>query len=255
HVLLRLNETTTNGIDSTFARNVKGVDHEELEKTIVASFPIHLVLPTSRFIFDDLTRLRAGAPEKTPGNALIERQLIDLKRVLEHVAERMVNEDVGGAEKFLEQLFFNKILAFSELPPEVQYPGQHRSGSTARCANISPTTCSPCPRSTDPERCHGRGARLQRALPGLLEETLVGHADGDGPRSRASRGEKPGLGGGQLPDGPLAFVFQEHSAGLAAAIDRTQEEDLDKAADLISRLGPIGAEVLLEALTDSKDRR
>ena len=230
------------------ARNVKVVDHEELEKTIIASFPLRLVLPTSRFIYDDLTRLR-DALDKDPDNAMLERKLNDLKRVLKHVAERMVSENVPGVEKFLEQLFFNKILAFAELPPEVQYRvNTVRLGREVR--EHLPDYLQSLAESTDPDDALVVLRAFKRVLPGLLEENCWDTIAEIARVVAKAAADNPGLDGG-----PVAFIFSEHSAGLAAAFDRTKKEDLEKVSDLNSRLGPIGVEVMLKALTDSKDRR
>jgi HEAT repeat protein len=235
------------------ARNVKGVDHEELEKTIIASFPLRLILPTSRFIFDDLTKLRT-ALDVEPDNAPLERQLNDLKRVLKHVAQRMVTEDVAGVEKFLEQLFFNNILTFAELPPEVQYRvntvklvrdvREHIGDYLLALAD-----------STEPDDVMVVLRSFKRVLPGLVEENSWEALSEIARGAEQCALEKPNLGGGQLPDGPVVFVFAEFLTAIAESLDEAKKEDLDKVADFLPRLGPMGVQVMLKALTDSKDRR
>ena len=78
------------------------------------------MLPTSRYIFDELNHLRELNVE-TPDNPILVRRFAGVKRILIWVSRRLVLADVSGAQSFLEQLYENEILTFEELPEDVQY--------------------------------------------------------------------------------------------------------------------------------------
>jgi hypothetical protein len=102
------------------AQHVKNIQEEDIEKVIIEAFPMDTLLPTSNFIFKELNRLREiGA--KDPDNPAVKRRFAGVKRILKWVARRLVLADVRGAQRFLEELYANGVLAFDELPADVQY--------------------------------------------------------------------------------------------------------------------------------------
>jgi len=102
------------------ARHVKGLEAHDLERTIIDAFPFSILLPTSRFIFKELENL-IKEQAIHPDNKILKRRLSAVKRILKWTAKRVVSEKAPGAQKFLEGLYFNNILAYEELPQEVQF--------------------------------------------------------------------------------------------------------------------------------------
>ena len=234
------------------ARHVKAVDSEELERTIISAFPLRMVLPTSRFIFDEMDRIRSRL-EKEPDLEVLLRRLTDVKRILKHIAGRMVAEDVGGAEKFLEQLFFNEILAFEELPVEVQY----RVNTIRLARDLKehlPEYEHALAGAADPDEAMLVLRSFKRVLPGLLAD-----ANWDTTLEMVNLLERasavsPAFRTGQLPEDPLRFIAEEHQAALASAFLSVKKEDQAAASELLVRLGALGLEVFITALVESKDR-
>ncbi len=101
------------------AKHVAVIDTEDLERTIISSFPMEILVPTSEYVFEELKRIE-GELEKNPGHpALIER-LEGVKRILKWVSRRVVVEGISVNDKFFEQLYNYKILDFEELPDTVK---------------------------------------------------------------------------------------------------------------------------------------
>jgi len=234
------------------ARAVPGVDHVELEKTIITAFPQRMVLPTSRFILEQLARIQE-ALRKAPEDPVLVRRQLEVKRILKHIAGRMVDENIAGAEKFLEQLFYNKILLFAELPPEVQY-----RVNTVRLTRDVKEHLPDYEQALRQARDADEGLvvlrSFRRVLPGLFADgswdtvnELIAGIDRAAPLS-------PALRTGELPANPLVFIFHEHLDALSAALDRTKKEDQGRAAEAVARLGPTGVELLLKVMIESKDR-
>ncbi len=101
------------------ARKVQDLDPEDLEKTIISCFPMELLLPTSEFIFTEMTTLK-GELEKHPDAEALKNRIEGIKRVLKHISLRVVEEKIEEGMDFLEQLYFHEILTFEELPEPVQ---------------------------------------------------------------------------------------------------------------------------------------
>jgi HEAT repeat protein len=235
------------------ARQVADLNPEELEQTIIASFPMSMLLPTSRFIFEELSRLKAES-ESRQDSAALERRRSGVKRILKHVASRVVRESVPGAEKFLEQLFYNEVLAFNELPPEVQY-----LVNTMRLLRDIRDHFTEYEQAIeearDPEDALAILRAFRRVLPGLIEEnswpTVLEIAR---IVERAASQNRLYLGGAGLPADPMIFIFHEHIAAMAAAYDRADKDDRPALAETVSRLGPTGVEIMIKVLADSQDR-
>lgn len=101
------------------ARNVSAVDAEDLEQTIVKTFPMEILLPTSRYVFEELTRLKEELVHKPDHKGLINR-LESVKRILKWIAARVLDEKMDAGNTFFEQLYFQEILTFDELPEMVK---------------------------------------------------------------------------------------------------------------------------------------
>jgi len=101
------------------ARHVEGLQAEELERTLIQHFPMAILLPTSEFVFAEMKALKAELDKKLD-SPLLQDRLNGIKRVLKFISERVLQEAVEGGEAFLENLFFQEVLRFEELPKSVQ---------------------------------------------------------------------------------------------------------------------------------------
>lgn len=235
------------------AKHVSDVDPEELEQTIVDAFPMPILLPTSKFIFEEL-RVLKKKKEENPDSHNLAKRYSGVRRVLKWVAKRVVMEDVPGADKFLEDLYFNEILAFEELPPEVQYrintlkladevrknPADYVGGLEA--ANTADDALVFL-------RC------FRRVVPLLLEQndwaTLPLTANAVAKVAAKSSHFQPGP---DYPADPMDFVFQESLPGMAEAYQKIERADREKIDAIIPKFGPAGVELLIKVLAESNDR-
>ncbi len=101
------------------ARHVSAVDAEELEQTIVKTFPMEILLPTSRYVFEELTRLKEELVQK-PGHKGLTNRLDSVKRILKWIASRVLTEKMEASNAFFEQLYFQEILSYDELPEQIK---------------------------------------------------------------------------------------------------------------------------------------
>jgi HEAT repeat protein len=101
------------------ARQVEGLKAEELEQTLIEHFPMAILLPTSEFVFAEMKALQAELDQK-PDSLPLQERLGGIKRILKVISERVLKEEVAGGEAFLENLFFQEVLRLDELPPAVQ---------------------------------------------------------------------------------------------------------------------------------------
>jgi hypothetical protein len=101
------------------ARHVAAVDTEELEQTIVKTFPMEILLPTSQYVFDELTRLKEELVQK-PGHTGLANRLESVKRILKWISSRVLAENLEASNAFFEQLYFQNILKYDELPDPIK---------------------------------------------------------------------------------------------------------------------------------------
>ncbi len=101
------------------AKHVAVIDAEDLEQIIVKSFPMQILLPTSKYVFEELTKIEGELKEK-PGHPALLARMEGVKRILKWVSQRVVVEGIEGSERFFEQLYFYNILKFEELPEAVK---------------------------------------------------------------------------------------------------------------------------------------
>jgi hypothetical protein len=117
------------------AENVSEMKPEDIENIIVEAFPLQLLLPTSRYTFEELERIQKIKAEQ-PDSPTINRRLSGIKRILKMIAGRVAVANVPGVFAFLEQLYQNSILAFKELPVEAQYLVNTRKMASDITANF-----------------------------------------------------------------------------------------------------------------------
>ena len=134
------------------AQHIEDLEAEDIEKVIIDGLPLNSLPATARHLFEELDRLRkmkADNPEIPP----LDNRFAGIKRILKRVSRRLVQEDVHGAQGFLEKLYLSQVLSFEELPSDVQYlintdkmaddTKRHIRSYVKRCLHQSPINKSP----------------------------------------------------------------------------------------------------------------
>jgi HEAT repeat protein len=235
------------------AKHVETVETEDIEKVIIEAFPLETLLPTSRYIFDELNHLRE-LNVKTPDNPVLVRRFAGVKRILIWVSRRLVLADVRGAQSFLEQLYANEILTFEELPTEVQYlvntmkiandVQAHFSSYLFRIMNVDSSETAAVL-----IKC------FRRIMPVLIE-----HADWEIPLtitkavSQAARNNTVFSQDTGLPLKPHKFIFKGLTTELYEAYIEAEESQRQVIGRIAAKLGSQGIEILSRVLSDCDDR-
>jgi HEAT repeat protein len=102
------------------AKHVDNIESEEIEEVIIEGMPPELLLPTSHFVFEELKELNELKAKEQP-SAGLERRREGVKRIIKALSRRLIQLKIKGAQSFLEKLHNSGVLAFNELPPDVQY--------------------------------------------------------------------------------------------------------------------------------------
>lgn len=102
------------------AQHLDNIESVEIEEVIIWGMPQELLLPTSHFVFEDLKELNELKAKETP-NAALERRREGVKRIIKTLSRRLIQQKIKGSQSFLEELHNSGVLAFNELPPDVQY--------------------------------------------------------------------------------------------------------------------------------------
>ncbi len=235
------------------AQHVKSLQAEDIEKVIIEALPLESLLPTSRFIFEELNHLRTVKTE-LQDNAVLQRRFSGVKRILKWVSQRLVLEDVKGAQKFLEKLYLNRVLTFEELPADVQYFVNTDKMTKDVQAHIK-SYVNRFLHIKSKEDAAVMLKLFRRILPALTETAswrnvvyltramhkIVATTDLFKPAS------------GRLAN-PLVFVFKDHTEAIVAAYDKVDASQRTLINDICNRLDMMGVEILSKALSDSQDR-
>jgi hypothetical protein len=100
--------------------NVKHLDLEEIEQTLVNAFPIPFLHATSLSIFKDMEKYKEEV-DKYLDDPDIAKRYNSMKRIIKLIATRMIQENTPRVQNFLEKLYFSKLLTYEELPSTVKY--------------------------------------------------------------------------------------------------------------------------------------
>ena len=235
------------------AKHVETVDTEDIEKVIIEAFPLQTLLPTSRYIFDELNHLRELNVE-TPDNPILVRRFAGVKRILIWVSRRLVLADVSGAQGFLEQLYENEILTFEELPEDVQY-----LVNTVKIANdVQANISSYLFRIMNVDSSESAVVLLKcfrRIMPVLIE-----HADWENiltitkAVSQAARDNNVFTPDSGLPLKPHKFIFKDLTTELYEAYIEAEESQRQVIGRIAAKLGSQGIEIISRVLSDCDDR-
>jgi HEAT repeat protein len=235
------------------AQHVEGLETEDIEEVIIDGFPLNSLLPTSRYIFKELDRLREMKVHN-PENPTLENRFAGVRRILKWVARRLVLEDVNGAQSFLEELYLNQVLAFDELPSDVQYlvntekmakdvTGHIRS-YVNRILNI-----------TTSDDAAIMVKLMRRILPALIEnadwQTMLYLTKATAKAAKTGDLFKTAPG---LPANPIGFVFKERTDEMVAGYEKADESQRSLIDNITDFLGTQGIQILSKVLSDSEDR-
>ena len=235
------------------AQHVKSLKTEDIEKVIIEALPLESLLPTSQFIFEELNHLQTVKAEHQD-NAVLERRVIGVKRILKWVSQRLVLEDVKGAQKFLEKLYLNRVLTFEELPADVQYFVNTEKMAKDVQAHIQ-SYVNRFLHIKSKEDATVMLKLFRRILPDLLETSSwrnLFHLTRAMHKIVATTDLfKPASG---RPANPLIFVFKDRTEAIVAAYDKVDASQRTLINDICNRLDMMGVEILSKALSESEDR-
>ncbi len=235
------------------AQHVEGLKTEDIEKVIIDAFPLNSLLPTSNFIFEELNRLRAMQKEHED-NPTLNRRFAGVKRILKWVSRRLVMEDVRGAQSFLEQLYLNKILAFEELPSDVQYLVNTDKMAKDVQSHVR-SYVNRIVQARTPADAVTWLKLFRRVLPIFIEKgnwkiilwltKAVNKAAKDGNIYAAKSG---------LPANPLDFVVKGNKKEIVAAYEKADDAQRKMIDTITDHLGARGIAILSRVLSDCEDR-
>jgi HEAT repeat protein len=236
------------------AEHVDGIEKEDIEQVIIESFPLDTLLPTSHFIFAELNDLREKHAQDLDNPSLL-RRVEGVKRILKWVVRRLVMADVRGAQSFLEELYLNEVLAFEELPPDVQYlvntlvmtrdAQAHVAAYVRRILSAE---------TTDDAVVLVKFCR--RVFPTLFEDNdwkivllLTRAADRAGKENAAFTKDN------SLSPSPQRFIYKNLTADLVAAYEKVEDAERKIIDEIAGLLGPQGIEILSSVLSECEDRQ
>jgi len=236
------------------AKHVDSIETEDIEQVIIEAFPLNTLLPTSQFIFKELSELRERHSEDLD-NPVLVRRVEGVKRILKWVVRRLVLEDVAGVQNFLEQLYLNQVLTFEELPPDVQY----LVNTIKMARDVQAHVPAYVYRILHAETTDDAVVLLKfcrRVVPTLFERNdwkiallLTKAAD------RAGRENEVFSKESNLSSHPQGFIYKNLTKHLVAAYEKVAESDRMVIDEMAGLLGPQGIEILSKVLTDCDDRQ
>ncbi|MBW2429966.1 MAG: hypothetical protein JRF56_13470 [Deltaproteobacteria bacterium] len=232
------------------AEHVENISAEEIEEVIIEGIPEGLLLPTSRFVFEELKNLK-DLKAKEPSSAALRRRHEGVKRIIKSMSRRMMQLKIKGVQSFLEELHNSNVLAYKELPPDVRYlvntmkivrdvmgrPRVYIGWVLGRKKPDDAIVMLKC---------------LRRVMPVILEQenwniafklTLAVHKVQNETDIYSSKNN--------LPSNPFYFVFKDVSDMLASAylsVTTTSRLEIDQ---IVRRLGSKGVDILNLILTKS----
>lgn len=101
------------------AKHVKDIESEDIEEMLVEVFPFNQLIPTVQYTFKEFESLNV-THKAEPENTAVATRLIGIKRILKHIARRVLTEKTAGGFRFLDRLYKHEIMRFEELPKDVQ---------------------------------------------------------------------------------------------------------------------------------------
>jgi len=102
------------------SRQVPEINEQELEQAVIENFPLNMLIPASDFIFAEFSKLSQTKAANPREEEILLNRIAAVKRILKEISRRVVEEELEGADEFLEGLFNQQILTYGELPESVQ---------------------------------------------------------------------------------------------------------------------------------------
>lgn len=236
------------------ARHVAAVDAEDLERTIVKTFPMEILLPTSRYVFEELTRLKDELVNK-PGHKGLANRLESVKRILKWIAARVLDEKLEAGNTFFEQLYFQEILSYDELPDLIKdhintlllvkdYQENHdfyveKFAGTAKQDDVL------------------LFLRLfRRILPFLLEQRQYDLVSLFNRAVFAKFNDHPEYRESQLAPlrTPVQFMWRDSFDILSGLFEQETKEARDAIQRIVKLLGPSGVSILIHVIIESQNK-
>jgi HEAT repeat protein len=234
------------------AKYVDNIEAEDIEEITMDGIPSHLLLPTAVHVFEELKSL-AELKSKEPASAVLQRRHEGVKRIIKSLSRRMIHNKIKGVQRFLEELHHTKVLAFKELPSDVQYlvntmkmvrdfqtrPSVYIGWVFKRLTPQDAVVMLKCFRRVITiivedmqwEICF----KLTLAVNKVKSET-----DLYSPKNN-------------LPSNPFYFVFKDASYMLSTAYLTESTASRLKIDQIVRRLGSKGVEILNTVLTESEN--
>jgi HEAT repeat protein len=234
------------------ADHLEGITSEEVEKVIIEGLPPILLLPTSQCVYDELKNLNELKTKEAPSAAL-NRRHEGVKRIIKSLSRRMMQLKITGVQRFLEELHRGEVLAFSELPPDVQY--LVNTMKMVRDVMARPRTyIAWILERQNPSDAIVMLKCIRRVISVILEEEnwnlafkltlgvnkVQSETDLYSPRNN-------------LPSNPFYFIFKDVSDMLAGAYLRVSTPSRLEIDQIVRRLGSKGVEILNLILMKSEE--
>jgi HEAT repeat protein len=235
------------------ASHIDNMQTQEIEQAVIDAFPEQDLLPTSKSILKELNQLKE-AWEKHPSNEVLKRRITNVKRILKWVAGRLTLAEAPGARSFFKQLYHNEILAFEELPPDVQYV----INTMKMADDVRAHADHHAHRILKAESVDDAVVILKffkRAVPLLIENQdwpvllVITKAIDKAAKEASLTSKKTGLASDLLD-----FIFEDLKNELVSAYLNTDESQRQAIDEINERSGSLGVEILSKVLSESDDR-
>ena len=259
------------------AEYVPSMPAEEIEEIVVDAFSIDLLLPTSQFTFKELESLKK-LKIKHPDSEIIDRRLDGIKRILKLISRRVVSRKAVGAQNFLESLYRNQILAFNELPADVQNMvntikmADDIRDNFSKYSNVLASTKKPyeamvylkCFRRTAPALIESGDwqilMKMTKAVkqvssrePFNSENLYAGLQIRKTDKTEDySKSELFSLL--DVSERPLGFIFKDAIDRIISSYEKSDVKQRNIIAKIIDSLGTLGVDIISKMLIDSNDR-
>ncbi len=233
--------------------NVKHLELDEIEQTLVNAFPIPFLHATSLSIFKDIEKYKEEV-DKYLDDPDIAKRYNSMKRILKLIASRMIMENTPRVQSFLEKLYFSKLLTYDELPSSVKY----QIDVTLMIEDLK-TNPEYYENSINNAQSSKSGIVLikwfHRILPKLVRDKdwalilkLLSATD----RANTETIIFPKIKGDSL--NPFTTAFKEFTDDIAVAYNSPDEKKRELMNAIVLKLGIIGIEIYGKVLAESESQ-
>jgi hypothetical protein len=236
------------------ARNVAAVDAEDLEQTIVKTFPMEILIPTSKYVFEELGRIKEELTTK-PDHKGLNNRFESVKRILKWISSRVIGEKIAAGQSFFEQLYFQKILNYDELPEEVK----DHVNTMILVKEFTRNNAFYVERFKEVSEQQDVLLFLRffrRILPPLLEQRNYDLISTINASVLAGIGRHPSFKTSELEHlrNPIRFIWKDSMDILATLFEDETKETRATIEKTVKLLGPYGVSLLVHVLMESKSK-